>query len=190
MKFLLIFILLYVFAGIAHIIRDFSLPYINRPYYVHHPNPLNIFLAFLLSPSFWWDSIKLTIRNKNRYAEIHRHTTELFCKSSELANAGKFDEAAPLAKSGKEYMQKHLGYFNINKQMLADFDVFFQEKCKSEEANIPQDLYNIIDEYISIVKPKLGEDAAKNLAMYIYLFHLDLFLTSWGSVLKSYRTKQ
>lgn len=182
--------MLYSLLGIARIIRDFNFkPSFARPYYICHPNLFNILDAFLWSPSFWWDSIKLTIRNRKRYAEIHRHTTELFCKSSELVNAGKFDEATPLAKSGKEYMQKHLGYFNINKQMLTDFDSFIQEKCKSEEANIPQ-LCNIIDEYINIVKPKLGENTAKNLAMYIYLFNLDLFLTSWNGVLKSYRTKQ
>jgi len=65
MKILLITIALYLLLGIARIIRDFSIrPSFARPLYVRHPNLFSILAAFLWSPSFWWDSIKFTIRNK------------------------------------------------------------------------------------------------------------------------------
>ena len=132
---------------------------------------------------------KIVMRmDKKRHAKIYGYAMEMFRKSFELANAGKRDEAMPLAKSGKEYMQKHLSSFNINEQMLADFDDFFHKNFKSNEFDLPQ-ISKIIEEYIGMVKPKLGDDTAQNLAMYIYLFYLELSLTAWTEVLKPYRTK-
>ena len=125
---------------------------------------------------------------KKRHAKILLHTAEILRKSTELMNARKYDEATPLVKSGLEYMQKHLGRLNINKQMLTDYDVFFKEKYKSKELDFPQ-VGKIIDEYINIVKSKFGDDTTGNLAMYIYFFQFDSFLTSWGEVLKPYRIK-
>ena len=139
-------------------------------------------------------------KNWMRYAQSSGHVTEILNKSLELCKARKYDEATPLLKSGIEYMQKHFGDFNINEQMVTDFDAFFKQKYKNKESEIellsnvvfldlPQ-TGKIIEEYLNIVKPKIGDDTAANLAVYLYLLKLDSFNKSWNEVLKSRRPKQ
>lgn len=86
-------------------------------------------------------------------------------------------------------MQKHFGYFNINEQMLTDFDDFLEEKYKSKGADLTQVIWEAINAYINMIKPKISDDTAQNLTMYIYLFYLDIFINSWNEVVKPIMVK-